>query len=124
MAISMLKPGGTCIQAGLGKSMTNIPLFLVTAKELTIKEHTYYEFADRSAKHTMSTTVQKPYVNHVITSTGGIGRANLIEFYCQSFVFSNPDHTGMDLVSCTIGIDRIVDEFVFSFRHDREIPWM
>lgn len=31
------------------------------------EEHTYYEFADRSVEHTMSTMVQEPYVNHVPT---------------------------------------------------------
>lgn len=30
-------------------------------------EHTYYEFADRSIEHTMSTMVQEPYVNHMPT---------------------------------------------------------
>ena len=37
MAVCMLKAGGTCIQAGLGKPLTEVPLFLVTAKELNIK---------------------------------------------------------------------------------------
>lgn len=31
------------------------------------EEHTWYEFADRSMEHTMSTMVQEPYVNHVPT---------------------------------------------------------
>lgn len=31
------------------------------------EEHCYYEFADRSVEHTMSTMVQEPYVNHVPT---------------------------------------------------------
>lgn len=31
------------------------------------EEHTWYEFADRSVEHTMSTMVQEPYVNHVPT---------------------------------------------------------
>jgi carboxymethylenebutenolidase len=30
-------------------------------------EHTYYEFADRSVEHTMSTMVAEPYVNHIPT---------------------------------------------------------
>lgn len=30
-------------------------------------EHCFYEFADRSVEHTMSTMVQEPYVNHVPT---------------------------------------------------------
>lgn len=37
MAVAMLKSGGTMIQAGLGKPLTAVPLFLVTAKELNIK---------------------------------------------------------------------------------------
>ncbi|KAL4791223.1 chaperonin 10-like protein [Aspergillus venezuelensis] len=37
MALTILKPGGTCIQAGLGKQLTSVPLFLLTAKELTLK---------------------------------------------------------------------------------------
>ncbi|KAI0470085.1 xylitol dehydrogenase [Xylariaceae sp. FL0804] len=37
MAICMLKNGGTCVQAGLGKPLTSVPLFLLTAKELNIK---------------------------------------------------------------------------------------
>ncbi|KAL4759036.1 chaperonin 10-like protein [Aspergillus foveolatus] len=37
MALTILKPGRTCIQAGLGKRLTNVPLFLLTANELTLK---------------------------------------------------------------------------------------
>jgi carboxymethylenebutenolidase len=36
------------------------------------EEHTYYEFADRSVEHTMSTMVQEPYVNHVPTVSGSV----------------------------------------------------
>jgi carboxymethylenebutenolidase len=36
------------------------------------EEHTYYEFADRSVEHTMSTMVQEPYVNHVPTVRSSI----------------------------------------------------
>lgn len=35
--------------------------------EFIWEEHTYYEFADRSMEHTMSTMVQEPYVNHIPT---------------------------------------------------------
>ncbi|KAL4811146.1 chaperonin 10-like protein [Aspergillus unguis] len=37
MALTILKPQGTCIQAGLGKQLTAVPLFLLTAKELDIR---------------------------------------------------------------------------------------
>ncbi|KAI1376817.1 hypothetical protein F4677DRAFT_418073 [Hypoxylon crocopeplum] len=88
------------------------------------EEHTYYEFADRSVEHTMSTMVQEPYVNHVPTMTGGIGRESLTSFYQQNFIFSNSDDAELELVSRTIGIDRVVDEFIFKCTHDREIDWL
>ncbi|KAI8280961.1 hypothetical protein K4K56_011958 [Colletotrichum sp. SAR 10_98] len=49
MAIAMLKSGGTCIQAGLGETLTSVPLFLVTAKEINIRGTVRYTpgcFAD------------------------------------------------------------------------------
>ncbi|KAH8169368.1 LEA domain protein [Sarocladium implicatum] len=87
-------------------------------------EHTYYEFADRSVEHTMSTMVQEPYVNHVPTLTGGIGRAKLTDFYRHNFIFNNSADTELELISRTIGIDRVIDEFIYKFTHDREIDWL
>ncbi|KEF60124.1 carboxymethylenebutenolidase [Exophiala aquamarina CBS 119918] len=87
-------------------------------------EHTYYEFADRSVQHTMSTMVQEPYVNHVPTLTGGVGREPLSNFYRDSFIFSNSADTELELISRTVGIDRVIDEFIFKFTHTQEIPWM
>ena len=37
MGVFMLKPGGTMIQAGLCRPLSQVPFFAVTAKELTIK---------------------------------------------------------------------------------------
>ncbi|VUC32422.1 unnamed protein product [Clonostachys rosea] len=87
-------------------------------------EHTYYEFADRSVEHTMSTMVQEPYVNHVPTLTGGIGRDKLSNFYRHNFIFNNSADTDLELISRTIGIDRVIDEFIFKFTHDRELDWL
>jgi carboxymethylenebutenolidase len=87
-------------------------------------EHTRYEFADRSVEETMATMVDQPYVNHVPTLTGGIGRANLTAFYRHHFIFSNPADAALELVSRTVGIDRIVDEFLFKCTHDRVIDWL
>lgn len=56
--------------------------------------------------------------------TGGIGRERLSNFYRNHFIFSNPDDTALELVSRTVGIDRVVDEFVFTFTHTREVDWL
>ena len=88
------------------------------------EEHTRYEFAERSVEETLATMVQEPYVNHVPTLTGGIGRERLTSFYRDHFIFSNADDAELELVSRTVGIDRVVDEFLFNCTHDRVIDWL
>ncbi|KAF8911887.1 hypothetical protein CPB85DRAFT_1302927 [Mucidula mucida] len=88
------------------------------------EEHTYFEFETRSVAHTMGTMVAEPYVNHVTTMTGGIGRKSLTNFYRDHFIFANPADTRLETVSRTIGADRVVDEFIFHCTHDRVIDWL
>lgn len=88
------------------------------------EEHTLYEFGERAVEKTMSTMVQEPYVNHIPTLTGGVGRAKLTDFYRHHFIFNNPTDTALELVSRTVGIDRVIDEFIFQFTHDRIIDWL
>ncbi|KAI1445558.1 hypothetical protein F5Y02DRAFT_385612 [Annulohypoxylon stygium] len=87
-------------------------------------EHTYWEFEARSVEETMATMVEEPYVNHIPTLTGGVGRQALTNFYRDHFIFSNPPDTELELVSRTVGIDRVVDEFLFKATHDRMIDWL
>jgi carboxymethylenebutenolidase len=56
--------------------------------------------------------------------TGGVGRKALTSFYRNHFIFANPTDTTLSLVSRTVGIDRVIDEFIFSFTHDRVIDWL
>ncbi|KUI58545.1 hypothetical protein VP1G_05860 [Cytospora mali] len=86
----------------LFKSIMGGPFFDL---ESIWEEHTYYEFADRSM-------------------TGGIGRTKLSHFYQHSFIFNNSADTDLELISRTIGIDRVVDEFIFKFTHDQVIDWI
>lgn len=72
----------------------------------------------------MGTMVQEPYVNHTPTMTGGIGREALSLFYANHFIFNNPEDTALELVSRTVGIDRVVDEFILVLTHDKEVDWL
>lgn len=56
--------------------------------------------------------------------TGGIGRTNLSHFYRDHFVFNNSADTELELISRTVGIDRVVDEFIYKFTHDSFLDWM
>lgn len=86
--------------------------------------HFYLEFAARDAEETMKTMVPEPYVNHVPTMTGGTGHDELKRFYAHHFIPGNPDDMKMIPISRVIGVDRMVDEFILSFTHDREIDWL
>ncbi|KAF9535013.1 hypothetical protein CPB83DRAFT_843335 [Crepidotus variabilis] len=87
------------------------------------EEHCYYEFELKSLAKTMATMVAEPYVNHIPTMTGGIGREQLTAFYRDHFIFANPDVV-LQPISRTVGLDRVVDEFVFELTHDRVVDWL
>ncbi|GKT53865.1 carboxymethylenebutenolidase [Colletotrichum tofieldiae] len=92
--------------------------------EAVWEEHTLFEFGERNVEKTMATMVEQPYVNHIPTLTGGVGRGRLTNFYRDHFIFNNPDDTELELVSRTVGIDRVIDEFVFKCTHDKVIDWL
>ena len=87
-------------------------------------EHVKYEFATRDTEDTLETMVADAYVNHIPVMTGGVGHAELREFYSRRFIPQMPPDTSMTPVSRTIGIDRVVDEMVFEFTHTIKMDWM
>jgi carboxymethylenebutenolidase len=87
-------------------------------------KHLEHEFATRDLEANMKTMVAEPYVNDVPTLTGGVGYKELYNFYKHHFLFVNPADTRTIPISRTVGTDRIVDELIFCFTHDREIDWM
>ncbi|KAK7191588.1 hypothetical protein PSPO01_02037 [Paraphaeosphaeria sporulosa] len=103
------------------KPLLNGPYFDL---EAIWDEHCRYEFGERDVARTMATMVAQPYVNHIPTLTGGIGQERLTAFYSNHFVHANPDDTELEMVSRTVGIDRVVDEFVFKLTHDRQVDWL
>ncbi|KAF1987666.1 dienelactone hydrolase-like protein [Aulographum hederae CBS 113979] len=88
------------------------------------EEHLDYEFKTKDVDKTMATMVARPYVNHIPTLTGGVGKKDLHRFYRDFFIPSSPPSLSMRLMSRTQGVDRIVDEMIIAFDHTQEIPWM
>lgn len=56
--------------------------------------------------------------------TGGIGRDKLTAFYRDHFIFQNPADTETYLISRSLGIDRVIDEFIFICTHNSQIDWL
>jgi carboxymethylenebutenolidase len=92
-------------------------------------EHIIYEFSTRDVSSTIATMVEDAYVNHVPVMTGGFGHEALRRFYAEDFIPRMPADTSIKLISRTLGhdpqgYDQLVDEFIFSFTHSEEMPWM
>jgi carboxymethylenebutenolidase len=83
--------------------------------------HVKAEFVDKDVAATMATMSPEPYLTHVPTLTGGTGRAEVESFYRSYFVGHWPDDVDVRPLSRTVGQNRIVDELIVSFTHDREM---
>lgn len=88
------------------------------------EEHVDLEFAKKNADLTVETMVDSPYVNHVPTMTGGIGKTNLRDFYRDHFISKLPDDTKTVTLSRTVSDTRLVEELIFCFTHDREVDFL
>jgi carboxymethylenebutenolidase len=86
--------------------------------------HVAAEFAAQDIDATMATMVEEPYVWHVPAMTGGAGGAAVRDFYATQFIGRSPQDASLEPIARTVSTERVVDEFVFSFTHDREVPWM
>ena len=88
------------------------------------EEHMRHEFQTCSTEDTLATMVEDSYVNHVPVMTGGVGHAELRQFYATHFIPKMPPDMEMTPLSRTIGTDQLVDEMVVRFTHTVEMDWM
>ena len=88
------------------------------------EEHMRHEFQTCSTEDTLATMVEDAYVNHVPVMTGGMGHAELRQFYAMHFIPKMPPDIEMTPLSRTIGTDQLVDEMVVRFTHTVEMDWI
>jgi carboxymethylenebutenolidase len=84
--------------------------------------HTEAEFKLRDINATMATMGPAPHVTHVPTMTGGNGRDGVRQFYETWFIKHWPEDLAIELVSRTVGDERVIDEVILSFTHDCPMP--
>jgi carboxymethylenebutenolidase len=87
------------------------------------ERHMRAEFADHSADAALETMSATPHLNHVPVMTGGVGRDEIRTFYATRFVPKMPPDTAIELLSRTVGQDRIVDELIFKCTHTVAMDW-
>jgi carboxymethylenebutenolidase len=81
------------------------------------------EFEEHSADAALETMSATPHLNHVPVMTGGVGREEIRSFYATRFIPGLPPDVAIELISRTIGQDRIVDEFIFTCTHSIAMDW-
>ena len=100
-----------------------MPESTTTTKDLgaVFDAHVRAEFVDKNVAETMATMTAEPYLTHVPTMTGGTGRAEVESFYREHFVGHWPADVEVKSISRTVGQNRVIDELIVSFTHDREM---
>lgn len=90
----------------------------------TFQQHMFAEMTG-DLETAMATLSDHPHVYHIPTMTGGVGYADVREFYKYHLVgkFLPPD-TEILTLSRTFGEDQLVEEGVARFRHTMNIDYM
>ncbi|MDX1416975.1 MAG: nuclear transport factor 2 family protein [Candidatus Promineifilaceae bacterium] len=85
--------------------------------------HTAAEFADKSADAAMATMTDNPSLTHVPVGTGATGREQVRRFYAEIFIPQTPPDLELQLLTRTVGQNRIVDEFILHLTHTLQMDW-
>jgi carboxymethylenebutenolidase len=88
------------------------------------QQHTYAEFVLKDADAALATMVDDPYVLCIPSGTGGVGRAEVRDFYARQFLPSIPPDFELIPLSQVFGCERLVEEFVVRFTHTLAMDWM
>jgi len=83
--------------------------------------HVSNEFVAKDLDATMATMVEEPYVTHIPTLAGGVGAEEVRRFYGAHFIGCWPDDVSITQISRTVGQNKVVDELIMNFTHDRVI---
>jgi len=85
--------------------------------------HTTAEFVQKDADAAIATMTDDPVLIHVPVNTGATGREDLRAFYRDIFIPQSPPDFSLELISRSVGQDRLIDEFIVSFTHTVRMDW-
>jgi carboxymethylenebutenolidase len=64
-----------------------------------------------------------PVLIHVPVNTGATGKEPLRKFYAEIFIPQMPEDAELELLTRTVGGNRIVDEFILHLTHTVRMDW-
>jgi carboxymethylenebutenolidase len=88
------------------------------------ERHLWFEFDRRDPEGTMTTMVADPVNMNVPVMTGGVGHDGVLRYYREQFLGQMPADCRVVPVSRVVGSDRLVDEHLLCFTHDRVMDAM
>ena len=85
--------------------------------------HTAAEFEKKDADAAIATMTDDPVLIHVPVGTGASGREPLRRFYAEIFIPQAPPDFAIELLTRSVGQNRVIDEFIVRFTHTLQMDW-
>ncbi len=85
--------------------------------------HTAAEFELKDADAAIATMTDHPVLIHVPVNTGATGKSELRKFYKEIFIPQMPADVELQLLSRSVGQNRLIDEFILRFTHTVRMEW-
>ena len=85
--------------------------------------HTAAEFEQKDADAAIATMTEHPVLIHVPVGTGATGREPLRKFYREIFIPQMPPDFELELLTRSVGQNRVIDEFIVRFTHTVQMDW-
>jgi len=85
--------------------------------------HTAAEFELKDADAAVATMTDDVRLIHVPVGTGAFGKEALRTFYRDIFIPQSPPDFKLELLSRSVGQDRVIDEFLVHFTHSIRMDW-
>ncbi len=85
--------------------------------------HTAAEFEQKDADAAIATMTEHPVLIHVPVNTGATGKTELQMFYSEIFIPQMPADVELQLLSRSVGQNRLIDEFILRFTHTVRMEW-
>jgi carboxymethylenebutenolidase len=89
----------------------------------TWEAHTAAEFEHKDADAAVATMTDHPVLIHVPVGTGATGKEAVRRFYAEIFIPQSPEDFELDLLTRSVGQNRIIDEFIVRFTHSIRMDW-
>lgn len=85
--------------------------------------HTAAEFVHKDADMAIATMTDDPVLVHVPVGTGAAGREALRAFYREILIPQMPPDAELQLLTRSVGQNRVIDEFVLRLTHTVQMDW-